>query len=123
MNKHDEDLGEPTYSEVRRKFRDWHDNRPPPPRRRRRYVPSAPALSPAVARPLFTALGAGIGLLLLLLAAISFYAASTWGAIARDGAAVGYAVIGFFLAVAGFSAIVASWNHNYRVATRTASLH
>lgn len=80
-------------------------------------------LSPAASKLLFTAIGVGIGLVLLTLSAISFYAARTWIDIARDGASVGYGLVGFFLLIAGFGAILASWNHNYRAASRPPQHH
>lgn len=122
MSKHDDEIGARTYDEVRRKFRDWHDTRPPA-KPRRRYSPSKPLLSPGISRALLTAIGAGIGVILLVLAALSIWRASMWGTIDRGGGAVGWGLVGFFLIVAGLSAIFATWNHNYRTPARPAPHH
>lgn len=66
------------------------------------------------------AVGVGLGLMLLALAALSISNAAAWGDIARDGAAVGYALVGFFLTIAGLGAIFATWNHLFRAAGRSA---
>lgn len=65
-------------------------------------------------------IGVGTGVVLLALAALSFVNAGQWGEIARDGAAVGYALVGFFLVIAGLGAIIATWNHLYRAAAHPA---
>lgn len=112
---------DPTYQDVERRFDSYEANRPPP--ERRRYVAGRPFVTEGVLCAIFTAVGVGTGLLLLGLAAVSFYAASTWEGIARNGAAVGYNVTGFFLTIAGLGAIVATWNHNYRVPDRPPAHH
>lgn len=66
------------------------------------------------------AIGVGLGLTLLALAAFSFTNAGQWGGIARDGAAVGYSLVGFFLTIAGLGAVFATWNHLFRAAGRSA---
>lgn len=63
----------------------------------------------------FAAIGVVIGLLLLALAAQSFLSAYRWAELARDGAATGYTVVGFFLLLAGAGGILATLNHNFRV--------
>lgn len=61
-------------------------------------------------------IGAGAGLTLLALALLSFSNAAKWSDVARDGAATGYTLVGFFLTVAGLGAIFATWNHLFRAA-------
>ncbi|HEX2094301.1 MAG TPA: hypothetical protein VHG28_18000 [Longimicrobiaceae bacterium] len=65
-------------------------------------------------RMVLMGIGGGIGLVLLALAMLSFVTAGRWSDIARDGAEVGYTLIGFFLTVAGLGSIIATWNHNFR---------
>jgi hypothetical protein len=74
-------------------------------------------------RMVFAAIGIGIGVLLLGLAVASFVTASQWSDLNRGGAAVGYTVVGFFLALAGVGGILSTYNHNFRVLTRTARQH
>jgi len=64
--------------------------------------------------------GVGLGVMLLALMALAFTNAGRWAAIDRDGAAVGYSLVGFFLTIAGLGAIVATWNHLFRAAGRSA---
>jgi len=66
------------------------------------------------------AIGVGLGFTLLALAALSISNAVAWGGIARDGAAVGYSLVGFFLIIAGLGAIFATWNHLFRAAGSSA---
>jgi hypothetical protein len=61
------------------------------------------------------AIGVVIGLLILALSALSFATAHRWAELARDGAATGYTVVGFFLLIAGLGGIAATLNHNFRV--------
>ena len=74
-------------------------------------------------RTVFAAIGIGIGAILLLLAIFAFVTAANWGALDRDGAAVGYTVVGFFLTLAGIGGILATYNHNFRVLTRSEGGH
>lgn len=62
------------------------------------------------------AIGGGIGVVLLALAALSFVNAGQWADIARDGAGVGYGLVGFFLVIAGLGGILATFNHLFRAA-------
>lgn len=82
-----------------------------------------PELSEEAGRVVFTAIGVGIGLLLLVLAATAFHASGTWREIGRDGASVGYFLVFCFLTIAGLGGIIASYNHNYRVMTRSGGDH
>jgi hypothetical protein len=66
------------------------------------------------------AVGVGVGVMLLALMALSITSASRWAAIDRDGAAVGYSLVGFFLTIAGLGAIFATLNHLFRAAGRSA---
>ena len=76
-----------------------------------------------MSRNVFAAIGIGIGVILLALSAFAFYTASSWAAFDRDGAAVGYTLVGIFLLIAGAGGIVATWNHNFRVLTRANPTH
>lgn len=62
-----------------------------------------------------TAIGMGIGLTLLVLAAVSFWVSAWWWGYDRSGAGTGYAIVGFFLIVAGLGATIGTWNHLFRV--------
>ena len=64
-------------------------------------------------------IGFGIGALLLLLAVWAFVVAAKWSGLDRSGAAVGYTLVGLFLVLSGAGGIIATWNHNFRVLTRT----
>lgn len=116
-----DESGEQTYAKVHAKFEEWEDNRPPP--RRRRFVPSRALVSEGVERAAYAAVGIGISLLLLLLSATAFYAAYTWAGIARNGALVGYTVVGFFLLVAGLGGAIATWNQVYRLPNQRPAAH
>lgn len=74
-------------------------------------------------RTVFAAIGIGIGAILLLLAIFAFVTAARWGSLGQDGAAVGYALVGFFLTLAGIGGILATYNHNFRVLTRSNAGH
>jgi hypothetical protein len=76
-----------------------------------------------MSRTVFAAIGIGIGILLLALSGLAFRSASYWAEFGRDGAAVGYTLVGIFLLVAVRGGIVATWNHNFRVLTRPHSSH
>ena len=80
------------------------------------YVPAHEEAD--MGRTVFAAIGIGIGLVLLLLAVLAFVTAAKWSGLHRDGAAVGYTVVGFFLTLAGLGGIISTYNHNFRVLTR-----
>ncbi len=65
-------------------------------------------------------IGGGIGVLLLAMAAFSFVTSGEWAEISRDGASTGYLVVGFFLTIAGLGAIIATFNHLFRVSGQPA---
>ncbi len=114
--KRDED----TYGRIRDKFEEWEDiqaHRPPPPRLvapPQSYSPE-PATGSEMGKALFSGIGFGTGILLLLLGGLAIANAAKWVGYVRDGAAVGYAVVGLFLLIAGIGGIAATWNHNFRV--------
>lgn len=66
----------------------------------------------------FTAIGVGIGVILLALAGYSLYVARTWGDAGLTGASTGYTIVAFFLTIAGVGGIAATLNHNFRVLAR-----
>ena len=68
-------------------------------------------------RTVFAAIGIGIGAILLLLAIFAFVTAARWGSLGQDGA------VGFFLTLAGIGGILATYNHNFRVLTRSNAGH
>jgi hypothetical protein len=93
------------------------------PRQRSRSAITLPVPSDDVLRLVGTAVGVVTGLGLLALALVAFGAARNWGAVDRDGAAVAYGLTAFFLTVAGLGAIVATLNHNFRVAVSEPEHH
>lgn len=106
------DTGNRTFDTVRGRFQAWRDQNPAP------DSPSAlglPEMSEQTARLFGMAVGFGTGAFLLLLAAVTLYASTTWGAIDRFPAQVAYGASGFFLLIAGAGAIIATWNHVFRV--------
>lgn len=113
----DRDQG--TYGRIRDKYDEWVEIKSTKPlvarpRRTTAHTPE-PVRSSHMGKMVFAAIGIGIGVLLLLLAAFSFVTAARWGALDRDGAQVGYFVVGVFLLIAGFGGIAATYNHNFRV--------
>ncbi len=84
------------------------------------HYPSA-SEGAGMSKTVLMGIGVGIGLVLLLLAALSYGNAASWGGLGRDGAAVGYTLVGFFLTIAGLGAILATLNHNLRAAGRPAA--
>jgi hypothetical protein len=87
----------------------------------RPYVPAPQEAE--MGRTVFAAIGIGIGAILLLLAILAFATAAKWSGLDRDGAAVGYTVVGFFLTLAGVGGILSTYNHNFRVLDRTGAQH
>lgn len=119
---------EQTYAQVSRKFDDWTEAEARRPKRDRlRRTDPAPLTDPRensdMSRIVFAAIGIGIGVVLLGLAAYAFIAAAYWADFGRDGAQVGYTLVGVFLLIAGFGGIAATWNHNFRVLTRPPQHH
>ncbi|HET6230795.1 MAG TPA: hypothetical protein VFE05_12050 [Longimicrobiaceae bacterium] len=111
---------------VRDRYREWREQNPAPePESAMSFSEGLPLpeLSEATGRVVFTAVGALIGLFLLVLAGTAFAAARSWGEIDRGGAWVGYGASALFLTIAGLGGIVASYNHNYRVMTRAPEHH
>jgi hypothetical protein len=118
-----------TYTGVRQKYDEWVDleaNRPERDRLRRTddlHSTEHREGNQDMSRMVFSAIGIGIGVILLLLSAYAFYTASYWSGFGRDGAAVGYMLVGFFLLVAGGGGIIATYNHNFRVLVRPPEHH
>lgn len=110
---------ESTYREVSRKYDEWLEieKGKPAPRRVRSNKPYVhqPEESSDVGKTIFSAIGIGIGLVLLVLAGLSFASAARWAEYGRESALVGWTLTGFFLLVAGFGAIISTWHHNFRV--------
>lgn len=118
--------GDDTEATVQGRYRDWRGENPAPASESalsfRDGLP-LPELSEETGRVVFTAVGVGIGLLLLALAGLAFRTASSWAAVGRDGAQVGFILVGCFLLVAGLGGIISAYNHNYRVMTRPGGDH
>jgi hypothetical protein len=118
-NRHDE--GTRTFDTIRNRYDDWdHPDRVRATGSRGLFQIERQKDSP-VGRIVTTAVGVGIGLILLGLAGYAFWTASWWNEIGREGAVVGYRVVGFFLVLAGAGCIAATVNHNFRVLTRRPS--
>jgi hypothetical protein len=56
-----------------------------------------------------------LGVMLLALGGMAFMNAARWADLARDGAMVGWSVVGVFLTAAGIAALAGGWNHSFRV--------
>ena len=113
---------EETYGRIRKQYDAWVDAEAARPARARlrrvdNYIPTSER--PEMSKNVFAAIGIGIGVVLLGLSAYAFSTASYWAGFARDGAAVGYTLVGVFLLIAGAGGIIATWNHNFRVLTRS----
>ena len=109
-----------SYGSVGRKYDEYVDlvaSRPaPPPTALPPQLPYTPEPDRgAMSRTVQSAIGFGIGALLLLLAILSFVTATKWAGLQRDGAAVGYTLTGVFLTISALGGILATWNHNFRV--------
>jgi len=76
-----------------------------------------------MSKNLIFGVGAVIGIILLALAAMAANTAIQWAQIDRDGAAVGWGIVTFFLTLAGIGAIAGSANHAFRVIDRPAAHH
>lgn len=116
---------EGTFGTVRGRYQDWFGAGD------RGFLPGRAEGDDDIERPgsggggemskmILLAIGVGLGLTLLALAALSLSTAASWGGIDRDGAVTGYSVVAFFLTIAGLGAIVATYNHLFRAAGRSA---
>ena len=119
---------EGTYGRIGKQYDEYTEiaaSKPAPAPRglppQRPYVPAPEEAG--MERTVFAAIGIGIGAILLLLAIFAFVTAAGWGELGQEGAAVGYTVVGFFLTLAGIGGILATYNHNFRVLTRSGGGH
>src|SRR5688500_1710602 len=119
MSPRDPDAGD-AFETVEARYAAWSGGNPPP---ARRSAITVAEVSPAGEKSMGTAIGGGRGLLLLALAGLAAYAASTWADAGRSGATVGYAITAFFLTLAGGGGLLAVWNHVARVIPRDAHPH
>lgn len=121
------DDNDPTYRSVRSRFQGWREANPEQHSDSASSWPEGglplPELSDEAGKVVFTGIGLVTGILLLVLAVTAFTAAGSWGNIGRDGALVGYSLSGLFLTVAGIGCILATLNHNFRVAGRRPAHH
>lgn len=111
---------EKTYAGLRKRYEAWVEYESTRPERDRlrstgRYEPPTREENPDMSRMVFAVIGVGIGAVLLALSAYAFMTANYWAGFERDGAQVGFTLVGFFLLVAGAGGIVATLNHNFRV--------
>ena len=117
----------PTYEKVSRKYDEWlqiQASKPVvAPVRSARNLPPPEPMGSDMGRMVFASIGIGIGVVLLLLAALALSTAMKWSGFGREGAAVGYYLVAFFLTVAGVGGIVSTWNHNFRVLVRPPQHH
>lgn len=107
--------GDRTFETVRARYDAWAETRPPRPAASETWSPRSPEPVFSMGKIILSAIGVGIGVLLLVLAGLSFWTASRWAAFDREAGVVGYVVIGMFLIVAGVSVIAATLNHTLRV--------
>jgi hypothetical protein len=116
-----------TYGRIADQYDRWVEDEAQRPERKRVVAPPQPYApkpqAPDMSRLVFAAIGIGIALLILVLAAISYAAAIHWAGLHRDGASTGYAVVGAFLTIAGVGGLLSTWNHNFRVLTRPPASH
>lgn len=107
-----------TYGKISDKYDEWEEMekaRPPRATVPKVYTPE-PESKLEMGKYIFTAVGLGIALLLLILAGLSFWTAGEWAGYARNGATVGYTLVGIFLLIAAIGGAWATVNHNFRVA-------
>lgn len=113
-----------TFDTIRAKYDTWskEENRRTP--RPGTYTP--PDQNPGdggMSRVVITTIGVGLGLVILLLAAFSFYTAAAWAEVPRSGAANGWLAVGVFLTISGLGCAIGTWHHNFRVLTRPPEHH
>lgn len=116
-----------TYDSVRDRYDEFLEiqkdkpvlQRVPPPQRP--YSPEI--IDSEMSKTVFAAIGVGLGLMLLGLAGYTLFVAARWGAEDLTGASTGYAIVAFFLAIAGIGGIAATLNHNYRVLAQRTARH
>lgn len=109
-----------TFRTVEGRYESWNDANPRP---RGRSALKVPVMSDAAEQMVGMAVGFGAGVLLLVLAAVAAVAANSWAQVERSGAVVGYSVVAFFLVLAGLGALIATWNHAFRVIPGDAPHH
>jgi hypothetical protein len=108
--------GDRTFDTVRSRYDAWATDRPPRPTAQYDdWSPSGPEEGVSMSRMVFAAIGVGIGVILLALAAYSFYVASWWAGYGREPAVIGFTTTGVFLLVAGVGGIASTLNHIFRV--------
>jgi hypothetical protein len=108
--------GQRTFETIRSRYDRWAENPPPRPvDTGEDWTPRRPQSEMPMSRMITTAIGVGIGVVLLLLAAYAFWSAAWWFDAGREPAAIGYMATGTFLVVSGIGGILATLNHNFRV--------
>lgn len=118
-----------TYEGITRKYDEFLEIQSRKPVLQRTSPPQQRPFSPEtetgsdMGKTVFNAIGVGIGIVLLALAAFSLYVAIKWSNGGLDGAATGYFIVAFFLLLAGIGGIAATLNHNYRVLARPPARH
>jgi hypothetical protein len=104
-----------TFETIRARYDTWAANRPPKPVADDDWSPRGPEPGLSMGRLIPLAIGVGVGGLLLILAALSLWAAASWSGYDREPATIGFTVAGIFLIVAGVGGILATVKHMLRV--------
>jgi hypothetical protein len=108
--------GDRTFETIRSRYDTWAEDRPPRPvDYGEDWTPQRPEPGLSMGRMIPLAIGVGTGVLLLILAALSFWNAASWASYGREPATIGYTLTGCFLIVAGIGGILATLNHTLRV--------
>ncbi len=112
--------GDQTQKTVQARYQQWFGKGPRPLPGRAvhdgaEYWDEPETSGGAMSKMVLMGIGAVVGLILLALAGLSFANAGEWADAGRDGASFGYTLVGFFLTIAGLGALLATWNHNFRV--------
>jgi hypothetical protein len=108
--------GQRTFDTIRSRYDTWAENRPPRPvEAYEDWTPRGPEPQISMSKMILTAIGVGIGLVLLILAGIAFWSAAWWSDAGREPVVIGYIATGVFLLVSGLGGILATLNHNFRV--------
>jgi hypothetical protein len=107
--------GDRTFETIRSRYDAWAEDRSSVGAGASSWTPSAHEPQSAMPRMIIAAIGVGLGLVLLILAALSAWTAAQWAEMGREPAVIGYILITVFLCIAAIGAIAGSLNHAFRV--------